>query len=240
MYLQFEYSSCSDMTRVLQLEKRRAQVFPELETTGIFPLLQRYHQLDLWPCSSADMFAFEGPVTIQEQPTRGPPPRAERPQSASAAASQLALEKASRFPKPNVGAMMPFKAEMALVQPLNSDQGASNAPQPAQISIPDVISQLINQLPSPGSYQGPFVDIEQLITLIVEANLVLPTSAPSAPVVPAPAKSGSSNESAKRKKGQQDSDSDGEEDEVIAKKHKPPSHDIYRKRQASNLKKQNT
>jgi len=109
------------------------KLFPELDINGIFALLQRYHHFDLWPCSSGDMFAFgknsdplllttqplifsiEGPVTIQEH-TRGPPTKSERSQPAHVTAAQLALEKASKFPKPNINAMIPFKSEMALLQ----------------------------------------------------------------------------------------------------------------------------
>ena len=57
MYLAFE-SSYGDLSSMLKLEKRKAEAYPETDSSAIFQLVQRYKYMDLWPCSASELDSF--------------------------------------------------------------------------------------------------------------------------------------------------------------------------------------
>jgi cleavage stimulation factor subunit 3 len=57
LFLKFEML-VGNLDAMTKVEKRRSQMYPEMDPSGILAVVQRYRFLDLWPCSTEDLHSF--------------------------------------------------------------------------------------------------------------------------------------------------------------------------------------
>uniref|UniRef100_A0A6B2KZI8 Suppressor of forked domain-containing protein n=2 Tax=Arcella intermedia TaxID=1963864 RepID=A0A6B2KZI8_9EUKA len=196
---------CGNLESIIKLEKRRSDTYPTSDPNGIYGLVQRYRYLDLWPCSPAELASFEGGERPPEEEKKDGKPFAFEQQSGKPPAPNAAPANKEKFIKPDLSKLIRYKVEMGCTYTL---------PNSEKISLPPNVSQFLNSLPL-GNWDGPSVDADQLITLLLE----------SATKVPAALATGSLGDgSLKRKLDDMDEG-------------RPPASDIYRERQAAKLAK---
>lgn len=190
-----------NLETVTNLEHRRSDAYPDTDPNGIFALVQRYRFMDLWPCTPAELASFQGGERV---------PKIDEEKKESSGKSfgfdqepSIKLQR-EKFVFPDLSKLVRYKVEMGL-------------PSNEQIQLPPAISQLLNTLPT-GLWEGPKIEPEAIMKLIIENQAQVPTSGISNFYT-----SGESEVGQKRKIDEISSDEST---------NKPPATDIYRDRQA--------
>lgn len=224
-YLQFE-SQYGDLASIIKIDRRVSTICSEtLDDNETLSLLDRYRYLDLVPCTPnelgcmgykanqvAETIANLSTVSSERNKLKMPVINDEPPE----------------YPKPDISQMRPFK-------PIPSGAIAVG-PKVAPGGIfppPDAALELLTRLPPPQSFQGPFVKVDDLISLIASVNI---DEAMAAKV-----KSSEPNEkldSVERRGIKRPINNvgiangeDSDDDTLVA----PPVNDIYRQRQQKRV-----
>jgi len=211
LYIQFEYNY-GDLAAIMKIENRKSKVYPETEVSGILPLVNRFKYLDLWPCNNAELDSFE----------KLPEPKFEAGKSEDTKGEEDVLHgkpnpKLAKFPRPDLALMIPFKNETMM---------------PQFGGVPDIIAQLIVNLPAATTWQGPIVDIEGFMSLLVET----PLPPPPAELLQEQQNAANQQQQQQQKKRKTDDDDDEEESAPI-NINAPPSNDLFRQRQRAKMQK---
>ncbi|PRP86401.1 hypothetical protein PROFUN_05320 [Planoprotostelium fungivorum] len=160
MYLTFEYSY-GDLDSITKLEKRKAAAYPELYLNGILSVAHRHRYHDLWPCSFAELDSFGKPISTPEKLAD------DMKDDSDPFATGEKME--NKYPKPDLTLMIPLKtgdpASLPFEAPASNPYMAVNLP-------PDVNALLQNLPQTP--WQGPMVDVEGMIAMLMETPLPPP------------------------------------------------------------------
>jgi len=216
LYLKFEQMA-GNLNTIQQIEKRRAATYPDLDTSGIYGLVQRYQFLDIWPCAPNELDSFVG--TLQAK--REQEARKEKEGEGVVASQEEAFRRKGKFPLPDMTKLMPFKPDLSQ---LNMPPSGPFAPS----GLHPVLQHFVSILPR-GPWEGPFVDIQQMLKLILE----IPVNKP----VQEPVLGMKTSKGTKRKMGGGDDESDEETESTFVRQ---PPRDIYRERMQAKLSKTNT
>uniref|UniRef100_A0A914I989 Suppressor of forked domain-containing protein n=1 Tax=Globodera rostochiensis TaxID=31243 RepID=A0A914I989_GLORO len=180
-YLEFE-SQVGDLTSVLKVDQRRRNVNPEGEDRQALWLIDRYKFLHLTPCTADQLKLMGYSSKISRQMAAVPhqngfagssstsvPPNALQngrmggapQQSSSTPAVGFNIELGG-YARPDTSQMLPFKPKLP---------PASYHPVPGGVfPPPPIVSQLLQLLPPPRSFSGPFVDVEELMKSLASFN----------------------------------------------------------------------
>uniref|UniRef100_A0A183CKR1 mRNA guanylyltransferase n=1 Tax=Globodera pallida TaxID=36090 RepID=A0A183CKR1_GLOPA len=180
-YLEFE-SQVGDLTSVLKVDQRRRNVNPEGEDRQALWLIDRYKFLHLTPCTTDQLKLMGYSSKITRQMAAVPhqngfagsssasvPPNALQngrmvgapQQSSSTPAVGFNIELGG-YARPDTSQMLPFKPKLP---------PASYHPVPGGVfPPPPIVSQLLQLLPPPRSFSGPFVDVEDLMKSLASFN----------------------------------------------------------------------
>jgi len=164
-YQKFE-RLCGNLNSLTDLERRRAELYPDQDPNGIFSLVQRYRFLDLWPCSPEELASFEGGHRAYKVALAGRIARGEdTPQDAKVAAG-IRLTTKEKFAKPDLSKLVLFNPE-SISHTLTLVNGET-------ITLPATLSQFLNALPKPNRWDGPVVNVDGLIQSLSECQPKLP------------------------------------------------------------------
>ncbi|XP_019857540.1 PREDICTED: cleavage stimulation factor subunit 3 [Amphimedon queenslandica] len=195
-----------DLSSLLKVERRRANMLQrsqEAEVSETSLLIDRYTYLDLFPCSELEL------RVIGHHSVANPIDTATAPVFLKAPVSNNESSKAdSHYSKPDLKQMISFK-------PSTTHGVGMNAVPGGHFPLPSSLANLLSLLPPPHCFQGPFVQVDQLIDMIIHSSI--PEISSSQP--------GLSSTRVINQKRRRD---DGEDfDEETA----PPSNDLYISRQ---------
>nr|XP_047143845.1 cleavage stimulation factor subunit 3 isoform X1 [Hydra vulgaris] len=205
-YMEFE-AQYGDLGSIFKIDKRmcvpRQDGVDERDTTM---LIERYKYLDLLPCSLSELrsMGYTARVTkVKNLDNLTPAPIAD---------TSIQVVK-KELPKPDVNQMKPFKPTAAVNNRVigNIASGGVFAPPPA-------VAELLQALPPPMSFRGPFVNLDKLINLISKCVLDESLKAVLASTL-------AENRGLKRSAGDSDDESSFQ----------PPANDIYRARQQKRV-----
>ncbi|KAH9415072.1 Cleavage stimulation factor subunit 3 [Dermatophagoides pteronyssinus] len=268
-FLEFE-SQIGDLASVINVEKRRSNVIEKLQQqqqrnhSETAWLVDRYKFLHLMPCSQEELKSIgyfninpsaaslsssslsSSSSTIKESMVNGHQSKMSMSNDRTSINQRHNSQhsKQSSIPVPNLTQMVPFKP---VQNPVNNLMPGGIFPYPPSVT------SLLSQLPPPLSFRGPFVNIDELMSLFKtspaisfltdpsKTNCLMPTEAKAYFALALEAtdsfnfgngivnNTGSSG--TKRSAGQamlmdEDDDGDGEGSNLM-----PPQFDIYRSRQ---------
>ncbi|KAI6196948.1 Suf domain-containing protein [Aphelenchoides besseyi] len=172
-YLEFE-SQVGDLASVLKVDDRRREALKEqFEDRQALLLVDRYRFLNLAPCTSDQLkymgyskqirhgfSAVNGVQSTSSMLTSG--------NSASTKVNGQVIE-IGGFPMPDTDQMLPFKP--------TTMQIVTSHPVPGgRFPAPPAVALLIQQLPPPWTFNGPFVDINALMDSLANFTKELPKS----------------------------------------------------------------
>lgn len=168
-YLEFE-CQVGDLTSILKVDQRRREAAKDLyEDKQALFLIDRYKFLNLVPCTPEQLkfMGYNKQVRHVASMFSVPPPQATQNGRASTATAsttpgQLGLE-ISGFPRPDTDQMLPFKPKLPPSTSYHPVPGGIYPP-------PSSIAQLMQQLPPPWAFQGPYVDIDNLMESLANFN----------------------------------------------------------------------
>jgi cleavage stimulation factor subunit 3 len=165
-FLEFE-TNVGDLASVLKVEKRKHSVVQEeLRDQEAVGLVNRYKYKGLWPCTDMELKSMCHPEFIHNLTISGP-----GGSLIPWKASSLHVEDfnvSMSYPRPDLAQMRPFKP-----MPFSSHMG----PVPGVFPPPPTVGDLLARLPPPSSYEGPFVNVDDLMNIIMECRLQEPASA---------------------------------------------------------------
>ncbi|CAD5125908.1 DgyrCDS14090 [Dimorphilus gyrociliatus] len=151
-FLHFE-STVGDMASMRKVEKRRAQVLQsEYEGRETALLVDRYKYLDLLPCDSQSLRCL-GYTQQQDRSNHVVHSSIIADKSDTIKKEEGRAEKS--YARPDLTCFIPFK-------PKRSHFGAAIHP-PGVFSLPSSACDLLQRLPPPESFQGPFVVMEKFM-----------------------------------------------------------------------------
>uniref|UniRef100_A0A1I8BZ39 Suf domain-containing protein n=1 Tax=Meloidogyne hapla TaxID=6305 RepID=A0A1I8BZ39_MELHA len=180
-YLDFE-SQVGDLTSILNVDQRRRAINPHSEEHNALWLIDRYKFLNLTPCTldelklmgyslklSKHISSLAGhshiPSTATQNGHLKPTQIQNISSSTNIASSNIGtnlLELGAAYARPDTSQMLPFKPKLP---------PAAYHPVPGGIFPPPlIISQLLQLLPPPRSFTGPYVDIEELVKSLGSFN----------------------------------------------------------------------
>lgn len=152
-FVEFEVN-IGDLSSIIKVEKRRAQVFAsEFEGKETALLIDRYKYLDLYPCQPSELKAL-GHKDLLKQVIVGV-----NSVDVEAASTVSDLEedlKKSKFPTPDTSQMLPFKPRVSAPPDAHIVPGGIFPP-------PPIAAELLSRLPPPHCFNGPFVIIDKFI-----------------------------------------------------------------------------
>lgn len=136
---------------------------------------------------------------------------------------KLSHPKLARFPKPDLSQVIKFTPEMGKLPP--SPFG----------TVPDIVAQLISNLPPANAFQGPRYNIDEVMRRLQEAQLPPPP----------PEYSPDPQEGPKKRKAEEDEEDEGMKAKPLTvEMHQqtavPLSKDVFRQRQAAKMSKKST
>jgi cleavage stimulation factor subunit 3 len=166
-YLEFE-SQVGDLTSILKVDKRRRDAAKDLydDKQALF-LIDRYKFLNLVPCTP-EQLKFMGYNKQVKHPTGGYGFAATssvpngRPATAVPPPGHVGLE-ISGFPQPDTDQMLPFKPKLPPCTSYHPVPGGVFPPPPAA-------AWLMQQLPPPWTFVGPFPDVDRLMESLANFN----------------------------------------------------------------------
>jgi len=250
-FLEFE-SSIGDLSSIIKTEKRRSAVLnqiKEFDGRETAQIIDRYRFQNLYPCSNYELksIGYNEVLALSSNPNKQLLPVA-------AENAETEEDEEDKIIRPDFSQMIPFKPKV------NAYPGEHPVPG-GTFPMPPVASHFISILPAAQYFHGPFVAVDQLISLIT--RLQLPDSAPiatgegvdpgqfdiakSVHWVANPDKheddghndrnkdfpqNPRGRRNFKRKLQGQGNNQDSEEEDAIA----PPPNDIYRNRQQKRVK----
>ncbi|CAK5012823.1 unnamed protein product [Meloidogyne enterolobii] len=175
-YLDFE-SQVGDLTSILNVDQRRRATNPHSEEHNSLWLIDRYKFLNLTPCTLDELklmgyslkcskhISLAGHShNIPSSATQNghlKPTQIQNISSSTNIGTNL-LELGAAYARPDTSQMLPFKPKLP---------PAAYHPVPGGVFPPPlIISQLLQLLPPPRSFTGPYVDIEELVKSLGSFN----------------------------------------------------------------------
>ncbi|XP_065896661.1 cleavage stimulation factor subunit 3-like [Dysidea avara] len=202
-FMDFE-SSVGDLTGLIKVEKRRGVAMKdELKGNSTVLLVDRFRYLDLFPCSNTELLSMGYPVKDKS----GSVGLYSDQQGSSGRDWLLA--------RPDLNQMMPYKPSAAKGVGMNAVPGGT-------FPLPTACATMLLQIPPPDCYKGPFVQVDELLTLLEKVDLKQSSSTDHSAV--------SSTTAGKKRTAAQDQD--GKDDD---KNQSIPQNDIYRARQQKRV-----
>ncbi|XP_035663153.1 cleavage stimulation factor subunit 3-like [Branchiostoma floridae] len=229
-FLEFE-CSIGDLSSVLKVEKRRRDIFKEeFEDRETCLLVDRYKYLDLFPLSTSELKA----VGFKLRPTTAD--LVSGSEVPAAALPEIDEFKKPEYPKPATDQMLPFKPR-ALAPP-------GMHPVPGGVfPMPLPAASLLNLMPPPTCFHGPFVNIDDLVktfetcALPEDPSQLLDkmcngeeTSNPK--LFPIPLQNSDSAKKGQKRPAENEAKEESDDEDNVA----PPAHDIYRSRQQKRVR----
>ncbi|VDN53119.1 unnamed protein product [Dracunculus medinensis] len=157
-YLEFE-TNVGDLPSILKVDKRRREALKEqYSDMQTVLLIDRYKFLNLVPCTN-DQLKLMGYSVRRQNNTRN----ANVAQGPSVVMGGGVSLEISGYPRPDTDQMIPFKPKL--------NTAASYHPVPGGVFPPPVpAAQLMQMLPPPWSFNGPFVSIDLLMESLLKFN----------------------------------------------------------------------
>mgnify|MGYP003644552739 CR=1 FL=1 len=244
-FVDFEFL-CGDIQAVNRIEQRKESVAARNES-GMMQMIYRYKYDDLWPCTPTEMeMARVAAVpNLAKGTSKGKSAATSRHPLASLPSAVKENVDTSHFVRPNFSQMIAYRPETMSRQgnplpPPNCRRGVT--PRMFQLELSSVhlgdplydvmtpaLLTLLSSLPPAEVYistKSPLVDLDKLTKLLIDKELPKGLSAKIA--------AGSKRKYSEMIKGDNDDRLDESGHGPVSK---PPSHDIYRERQAAKLAK---
>eukprot|EP01117_Protostelium_nocturnum_P000460 TRINITY_DN1052_c1_g1_i1.p1 TRINITY_DN1052_c1_g1~~TRINITY_DN1052_c1_g1_i1.p1 ORF type:complete len:662 (-),score=222.39 TRINITY_DN1052_c1_g1_i1:94-2079(-) len=159
-FISFEYQF-GTLASVKRIESRMAALYPDRHLDGVLSLVHRTKFLDLIPCSQAELNSFGRAAAPAKEDliiNQDENPFAHKPKS-------------EKFPRPDLTQMVPFKPDMTALPFDPNLPGGIYIP----ATVPVEVSQIIISLPSPNTYQGSIVNVDELFKILSETPLPHPS-----------------------------------------------------------------
>ncbi|XP_026810238.1 protein suppressor of forked [Rhopalosiphum maidis] len=241
-FLEFE-SNIGDLSSILKVEKRRSAVFGKLvefEGKETAQLVDRYRFLNLFPCTSPELRSI-GYNEVTNTVSKTMHNSTQRSAVIDGLDDLDNRPNEKRLPLPDISQMVPYKPK------LNAFPGEHIVPG-GTFPPPPPACQLMQVLPPPGCFHGPFVSVDMLMDIFL--RLILPDKAPmpkaengcdvklfdtamSVQWANEDTAHGGSNKKKRRIGGLSGKGDDSDEDINLV----PPPFDIYRSRQQKRVSK---
>lgn len=157
-FTEFE-CAVGDLSGVIKVEKRRGNALrEELKGNWAVLLVDRYKYLNLFPCTNTELLSMGYPVTDKEG-------KADLYRSQQGSSQHNWL-----LARPDVNQMMPFKPSAAEGVGMNAVPGGT-------FPLPNACASMLQCIPPPDCYKGPFVQVDELLTLLQKVDLTQQSSA---------------------------------------------------------------
>ncbi|XP_003463913.2 cleavage stimulation factor subunit 3 isoform X1 [Cavia porcellus] len=230
-FLAFE-SNIGDLASILKVEKRRFTAFKEeYEGKETALLVDRYKFMDLYPCSASELKALGYKDVSRAKLAAIIPDPVVAPSIVPVLKDEV--DRKPEYPKPDTQQMIPFQPRHLAPPGLHPVPGGV-------FPVPPAAVVLMKLLPPPICFQGPFVQVDELMEIfrrckipntVEEAVRIITGGGPELAVEGnGPVESNSVLTKAV-KRPNEDSDEDEEKGAVV-----PPVHDIYRARQQKRIR----
>lgn len=230
-FLAFE-SNIGDLASILKVEKRRFTAFKEeYEGKETALLVDRYKFMDLYPCSASELKALGYKDVSRAKLAAIIPDPVVAPSIVPVLKDEV--DRKPEYPKPDTQQMIPFQPRHLAPPGLHPVPGGV-------FPVPPAAVVLMKLLPPPICFQGPFVQVDELMEIfrrckipntVEEAVRIITGGAPELAVEGnGPVESNAVLTKA-IKRPNEDSDDDEEKGAVV-----PPVHDIYRARQQKRIR----
>nr|XP_020012933.1 cleavage stimulation factor subunit 3 isoform X2 [Castor canadensis] len=230
-FLAFE-SNIGDLASILKVEKRRFTAFKEeYEGKETALLVDRYKFMDLYPCSASELKALGYKDVSRAKLAAIIPDPVVAPSIVPVLKDEV--DRKPEYPKPDTQQMIPFQPRHLAPPGLHPVPGGV-------FPVPPAAVVLMKLLPPPICFQGPFVQVDELMEIfrrckipntVEEAVRIITGGAPELAVEGnGPVESNTVLTKAV-KRPNEDSDEDEEKGAVV-----PPVHDIYRARQQKRIR----
>uniref|UniRef100_G3SCJ8 Cleavage stimulation factor subunit 3 n=1 Tax=Gorilla gorilla gorilla TaxID=9595 RepID=G3SCJ8_GORGO len=230
-FLAFE-SNIGDLASILKVEKRRFTAFKEeYEGKETALLVDRYKFMDLYPCSASELKALGYKDVSRAKLAAIIPDPVVAPSIVPVLKDEV--DRKPEYPKPDTQQMIPFQPRHLAPPGLHPVPGGV-------FPVPPAAVVLMKLLPPPICFQGPFVQVDELMEIfrrckipntVEEAVRIITGGAPELAVEGnGPVESNAVLTKAV-KRPNEDSDEDEEKGAVV-----PPVHDIYRARQQKRIR----
>ncbi|XP_062507922.1 cleavage stimulation factor subunit 3-like isoform X2 [Corticium candelabrum] len=220
-FLEFE-TNVGDLASVLKVEKRRSSFSAkeELRDQEAINLVDRYKYMGLWPCKDIELRSMSHPEFVRGLTISGPTTLL-TPWRVNSVGTEEMSSISLLFPRPDLSQMRPFKPT-PFASHMSHLAGGVFPPPPA-------VAELISKLPPPSSYEGPFVNVDDLMRIFMECRLREPLSGLKDGMLEKTKQQNGTHEKDETRKGRKRGAERDESDEEggIA----PPAKDIYRARQ---------
>ena len=175
-FLEFE-ANVGDLASITKVEKRRAAAVEKASKsrTPTAWLVDRYKFLDLLPCSPSELKAmgYDAPTAASASGSgagvngcSGNASRAANDRPSNAASGATSGRK--KLVSPDVRQMIPFKP----VFPSHVVQGVPHSVRGGVFPPPPAVAQLLQLLPHPTCFRGPFVSIDDLIGIFITNDVI--------------------------------------------------------------------
>ncbi|XP_040184228.1 cleavage stimulation factor subunit 3 isoform X1 [Rana temporaria] len=230
-FLAFE-SNIGDLASILKVEKRRYTAFKEeYEGKETALLVDRYKFMDLYPCSASELKALGYKDVSRAKLASMIPETVVTPSIAPSSKDEI--DRKPEYPKPDTSQMIPFQPRHMAPPGLHPVPGGV-------FPVPPAAVLLMKLLPPPLCYQGPFVQVDEVMDIFRRSKL--PETVEEAIRVITGGQAELLQEtngpvevnaliSKSLKRPNEDSDDDEEKGAVV-----PPVHDIYRARQQKRIR----
>ncbi|XP_059832079.1 cleavage stimulation factor subunit 3 isoform X1 [Mobula hypostoma] len=231
-FLAFE-SNIGDLASILKVEKRRFAAFKEeYEGKETALLVDRYKFMDLFPCSNSELKALGYKDVSRTKLTAIIPDPIVTPSTVTIMKDEI--DRKPEYPKPDTNQMIPFQPRHLAPPGLHPVPGGVFPVPPASVL-------LMKLLPPPMCFQGPFVQVDELIEVLrrcqlpdtVEQAVELITGGQAETVAEGngPIENDAVIKKPLKRAANEDSDEEEEKGAVA-----PPVHDIYRARQQKRVR----
>ncbi|XP_038663738.1 cleavage stimulation factor subunit 3 isoform X4 [Scyliorhinus canicula] len=231
-FLAFE-SNIGDLASILKVEKRRFAAFKEeYEGKETALLVDRYKFMDLFPCSNSELKALGYKDVSRNKLTAIIPDPIVTPSAVTVMKDEV--DRKPEYPKPDTNQMIPFQPRHLAPPGLHPVPGGVFPVPPASVL-------LMKLLPPPTCFQGPFVQVDELIEVLrrcqlpdtVEQAIELITGGQPETIIEGngPIENDAVMKKPLKRAANEDSDEEEEKGAVA-----PPMHDIYRARQQKRVR----
>ncbi|XP_031756596.1 cleavage stimulation factor subunit 3 [Xenopus tropicalis] len=230
-FLAFE-SNIGDLASILKVEKRRYTAFKEeYEGKETALLVDRYKFMDLYPCSTSELKALGYKDVSRAKLAALIPDPVIAPSIAPSLKDDV--DRKPEYPKPDTSQMIPFQPRHLAPPGLHPVPGGV-------FPVPPAAVILMKLLPPPICFQGPFVQVDEIMEILRRCKLPDTVEEAVRIITGSQAEMNMEgngpvevntllNKSVKRPN--EDSDDEEEKGSVV-----PPVHDIYRTRQQKRIR----
>ncbi|XP_025943510.1 cleavage stimulation factor subunit 3 isoform X3 [Apteryx rowi] len=230
-FLAFE-SNIGDLASILKVEKRRFTAFKEeYEGKETALLVDRYKFMDLYPCSASELKALGYKDVSRAKLAAIIPDPVVAPSIVPVLKDEV--DRKPEYPKPDTQQMIPFQPRHLAPPGLHPVPGGV-------FPVPPAAVVLMKLLPPPVCFQGPFVQVDELMEIfrrcklpetVDEAVRIITGGLPEITVEGNGPVENNAMLNKAVKRPNEDSDDDEEKGSVV-----PPVHDIYRARQQKRIR----